>query len=510
MSLKTTESDHSWSPDVLPANMELQSESYVERALPPILSTRDLTFLLVIILFFITNYGNAVAGGPAGLALWVIGGILFFVPCSIATAQLGILFPYEGSLYSWTHRAFGGFMSFFVGFAAWVPGPLLILATAELVVNVIQGLNAKWLSEPWEQGVVLVVIIVFSCIFAVQRQRMVQNVVNMIFVLVLLATALVFISGLIWLLKKQPSATNFSIASGWNPLTSANFPLFGVITLGYLGVNLPLNMGGELNTPHGRARRRTIINHVLWGALIVLGCYLLSTFGILIVQGPTASFSLFSPVATVDLALGKVAGDFTAVCIMAILVMATVVYNNTFSRFLLVASIDLRIPVLWGRLNRNRAPAPAIILQTGIACALAVLFFMVVPYVGILSGPPAHLAATFYFVLVGTATVLWAFATIFLFVDLLMIMSRQRKAFLSHRIVPSWVLILSSVVGLIIGLVAIVDTVLNSYDPPDIPNSTWLYVVSGLTLAVLVIGTIAGIAASGEASWQGMKGNDSK
>lgn len=483
----------------------LESESYSERALPGMLTTRDLTFLFVIILFFITNDSNAVAGGPAGMALWMMGGIFFFIPCGIATAQLGVLFPYEGSLYSWTHHTFGGFMSFFVGFASWVPGPLLILATAELVVNIVQGLNANWLVQPWQQGAALLVIMLFSCFITLQRQRMVQNMVNVSFVLISLATALVFVAGLLWLINRHPSSTDFSQASAWNPFTGANFPLFGVIVLGFLGVNLPLNMGGELVAPHGVGRRRTITRHILWGSLIVLAFYLLSTLGVLVVQGQNASFVLFAPVTTVDMALGKFAGSLTAVCIMAILVIATVVYNNVFARFLLVASIDQRIPVRWGKLNRNRAPSSAIILQTGIACLLAVLFFMVIPYVGILSGPPAHLAASFYFVLVGTATVLWAFATNFLFLNLLVLMVRQGKAVRQHQIAPSWVLALSSIFGLIVGLVAIVDTVLNSYDPPDIANSTWWYLVLGLTLVVLVLGAIGGMAASSEASWQGLE-----
>jgi amino acid transporter len=504
MSSRSSVSDSELLSEERPSNRALLSESYTERALPSLLNTRDLTFLFVIILFFITNDSNAVAGGPAGMALWVIGGIFFFIPCGIASAQLGVLFPYEGSLYSWTHRTFGGFMSFFVGFAAWVPGPLLILATAELVVNIIQGLNAKWLVAPWQQGAALLIIILFSGFIALQRHRMVQNMVNMTFIMIILASALVFFAGLVWLINRHPSSTDFSQAATWNPFTGANFPLFGVIVLGFLGVNLPMNMGGELAASQGIMRRHIITRHILWGSLIVMACYLLSTLGVLLVQGQNASFVLFAPVTTVDMALGSVVGDLTAVCIMTILVIATVVYNNVFSRFLLVASIDQRIPARWGKLNRYRVPSSAIILQTSIACLLAVLFFMVIPYIGVLSGPPAHLAASFYFVVVGTATVLWAFATCFLFVDLLVLMVRQGKAIRQHLIAPSWVLSLSSVFGLIVGLVAIVDTVLNSYDPPDIGNNVWLYLVLGLTVFVLFSGAIMGMLASSEATWQGM------
>jgi len=169
-----------------------------------------------------------------------------------------------------------------------------------------------------------------------------------------------------------------------------------------------------------------------------------------------------------------------------------------------VASIDQRIPARWGKLNRYRVPSSAIKLQTGIACFLAVLFFMVIPYIGVLSGPPAHLAASFYFVLVGTATILWAFATCFLFINLLVLLVRRGGIVRQHLIAPSWILSLSSVFGLLVGVVAIVDTVLNSYDPPDIANAVWWYLVLGLTVCVLVLGAISGLLANSEADWQGM------
>jgi amino acid transporter len=506
MSLRTTASDPLETLTSHPAEIPLPSESYVRKALPSILTTWDMTALFILILYFITNDSNAIAGGAAGLSLWVVGGLLFFIPCGIATAQLGVLFPHEGSLYSWTHKTFGGYMSFFVAFAAWVPGSLLLLATSDLIVSIIQGLNPKWLADPRSQGGALLVILVSTCIIALQRHRTVQNMINVAIVAILLATALVCISGLVWLLGGHHPATNFMPLTAWNPFTATNYPLFGVITLGYLGVNLPLNLGGELRAPDGGTEHKIIMRHVFWGIAIVLACYLLSTFGILVVQGQSASFILFAPVSTVDMALGKTFGDITAICIMLTLVLATAVYNYIFARFLLAGSIDARIPRAWGKLNRNRIPSNAIVLQTVLSCILVILFFIVIPYTGLLSGPPAHLAAVFYFVSAGAATLLWAFATIFLFVNILWLLIRHRQLFHHRQIFPTWVLSSSAVVGLIVGLAAIADTILNSYDPPDIANGTWWFVVTGLTGVFLVIGAIAGMFASGEASWQELEG----
>src|SRR5260370_40603182 len=138
------------------------------------------TWFYVNILFFITNDGTAAAGCPAGLTLWVIGGLLFFIPCAIATAQLGVLFPHEGSLYSWTHKAFGGYWSFLVGFSAWVPSSLLILATSDLVVSIVQGLNPKWLADPRSQGAAMLVVIIFASVTAAMGQPLLRILVKFI------------------------------------------------------------------------------------------------------------------------------------------------------------------------------------------------------------------------------------------------------------------------------------------------------------------------------------------
>jgi glutamate:GABA antiporter len=303
----------------------------------------------------------------------------------------------------------------------------------------------------------------------------------------------------------QHSATDFSQGAGWNPFTAANIPLFGVITLGYLGVNLPLNLAGELFARRGggeKEKRRVITNHLLWGSLIVLVCYLLSTFGVLVVQGQNASFVLFAPVSTVSMALGKIAGEITAVCIMATLFIAAIAYNVVFARFLMVGGMDRRLPRVMGQLNHSRVPRNAILFQTILACVLAALFFMVIPYIGLMSASPTHLAASFYFVIVGTATVLWAFATLFLFVDLLRLMIRQPQLLRRYQILPRAILYISCLIGFVMGVAAIIDTILNSYDPPDIPNNFWLLFVTGLTLAILILGSIGGMFGSSQANFE--------
>src|SRR5712691_7209890 len=121
----------------------LTSATYVPRTMPPVMGTLDLTATYVMVILFITNVPNAIPGGAATFTYWLLGGLLFFLPCVLVTAQLGVLFPYEGGLYAWTHHALGRYWSFVVTFCAWFPSVLLIISTADLLVTCIQGLNPQ-------------------------------------------------------------------------------------------------------------------------------------------------------------------------------------------------------------------------------------------------------------------------------------------------------------------------------------------------------------------------------
>ncbi|TMC65948.1 MAG: amino acid permease, partial [Chloroflexota bacterium] len=96
----------------------LLSESYVPLTMPKILGARDMTVTFIVSIFLATTATTAVIGGPAAITYLLLACIVFFIPCIVATMQLGLMFPHEGSLYNWTHHAIGGRSSFFAGFCA--------------------------------------------------------------------------------------------------------------------------------------------------------------------------------------------------------------------------------------------------------------------------------------------------------------------------------------------------------------------------------------------------------
>src|SRR5579863_8273826 len=304
----------------------LLSEEYTVQTMPKVAGSFGLTGTFVLIIFFITNVPSAIGAGAGTFSFWIVGAITFFIPCVIATAQLGHMFPHEGSLYNWTHRAFGGYMSFFVALCAWFPCVLLMIVAADVIVGYLQGLNPGWLVQPWQQGLALIAVIAFSGVLAVQRTAMILKLVKVILVFAFIAVFLVGMAGVVWLAgghhPDKTFVTNTPAAWGfaWNPSGYYTLALFAFITQAFLGIEVPLNMGGEL-TSH-----KVVTRHLLWGALLVLVGYFVTSFGVLIVTGTTQNGIAFALVTTVHQALGPAAGYVVAVLVLCNFVVTPAIY----------------------------------------------------------------------------------------------------------------------------------------------------------------------------------------
>ena len=478
---------------------DLVSEEYTAKTMPKVAGTFGMTATFVLIIFFSTNVASAIQAGAGTFTFWIIGGITFFIPCAIATAQLGHMFPNEGSLYNWTHKAFGGFWSFFVAFCAWFPCILLMVTASSVVVGYIQGLNPAWLVQPWQQGFVLILLLAFSGVLATQPLRTVFTIVNVTLVIAFLAVFLIGSAGVVSLLQGHHSATSFSTPTDWG-LTSTPkgyyvLALFGFITQAYLGAEVPLNMGGEIT------KHKVVTRHLLWGTVLVFIGYFVTTFGILVVQGTGQSGNAFVLVMTVDTVFGKLIGAIAALLIMFNFVVTPAVYSYSYARLLLVGGIDQYLPIKVARLNKHRVPVNAIILQTVTAMIFTAITYIVVPMFGS-SANAATLNSDVYNVVISASTLVWAISTAFLFINLAKFYFNDRQVFHSKRIFPMPILWLSIVLGTATCLVSIVGTLIYSLIPNQIDNSHWWYIVGGITVVCLVMAGIGSLIANSEAAWQ--------
>ena len=476
----------------------LLSETYVVQTMPAVLGKRDMTITAIMALFLLTNAVSGAAGGPVSLFYLGLGAVVFFAPCVVAAIQLGVLLPNEGSLLNWTTRSINRFMGFFIGLCFWVTGVLAVITAGSAFVTTLQGLNTNWLTQPWQQGVVILVLIVLVALIGLQRMRTIQNFMNLAFLFTLAAVMLVGAAGVFWVLTRHPSATNFANTSGWAP-TPDTFFLFAIITLNFIGASGPLNLAGEIRGRGTKEITNTIRQHLLIGAPVVVILYIVVTTSVLVVRG--SSVGPFDGFTAVQQAFGKIPADIAVIFYLAYLIAAMLFYTYASARLVMVAGIDKFIPARFSRLNKNRAPSVATIFQS-IAVAIAVVIvFMVIPSLITIGGSATNTTTEFYVVVAASCTLLWTIATVFFFVDLVFLYRRDPYTFRARRQFPLWVIWLSVVVGGAACLVTVI-AILKYPWIPLIDNGHWWFLVGGPTLGLLILAIFVSMVASGEANFE--------
>lgn len=469
------------------ARPPLLSETYVPQTMPSILGTFDLTAMFVCALFLLPNAIIGASRGLVSLTYLVLSCIVFFVPSLLATAQLGTRFPFEGSVYTWTYQVLGSSWSRFLGQCTWLTGMLAAITCAHTFVLLLQGLHLAWVSEPWQQGVVMLVIIGVASLIGLQRARTTHYVINALFLLTLLAVLLVGVSTAVWLAHGHGSLTDFRRSSDWL-IRPDNFSVFGITTLAFLGVFLPLNMAGEIRSTSKQAERRIITRHLLWGSIIVLACSLVITFAVLVVQGPTMLTTAMLPFETftiVHVALGSVASDIAVMCFEASCLAAAIVFTAASARILMVLSIDGHTSLRYAKLNRHRIPSQAMVFQMVFVAGYVIILFIGAPSLSILEGNAGTRLFEIHTLNAAVMTVIWAMVTLFLFVMVLLLLRRHRLKVSQQRRFPMPLLWGSALVGPAACVALIGSVLFYSWIPQLIGNSRWLWLVGGLTCVYL-------------------------
>ena len=468
----------------------LRSERIAGGILPKVLNSFDMVAIFVAIVLFISNSSVISGAGGSAYIYWILGFVAFLIPGAIVTGQLGLMFPGEGSIYVWTNKAFGAFLGFFAGFCAWWPGVLVMIATGDAVVSFIQllgaQLNVNLLVQPWQQGVVIIAVIAFSFLLSILRFRATQNVVNVVFVAYGGAILLVGLAGLLWLIGGHAPQADFS-AKSWS-LNSGNWTFFGLVILALLGIEVPLNMGVEIND------MRSITRYLLWGSVVVMAAYLIGTFGVMMAS-PAASYGSPSAVAAAVQkgfggGVGTVLGVLVNLIFIGFFIFNTAVYNYSFGRLLFVSGLDRRLPAFMSRVNANRVPWAAVLVQSIISVFFTIVAFILAPYTLKTGFQPSDLSAVVYNILQAAITVIWCVSMVILFVDVIIIRSKYHETFERTRLAPDWVFYLCSVVGLVASAVGVIVIFFAPWVPGLLNTSQWDVWIASIAIISLVIGAL--------------------
>jgi len=478
-------------------NQALYSEEYVPKTMPPMIGTFEMIMIVMLYMFTVTNPVATIGAGAAAITYWALGAIVFFIPCVIATVQLASMFPHEGSTYVWTHKALGGFWSFFAAITFWLPGMLVMIGFAGTVTSLFQGLNSTWLTAPWQQGLVLIGLLVFSTFLSLQRFRVLLYMVRVTAIVTYAVVLLLGLAAAVWLLTGHHPQTSFA-TTHWG-VNAGNYGLFGAVVIAYLGIDAPLILAGE------RTQRFAAPRALFWGMLAVIAAYLIVSFALLAVEGPQNASQLgnFSVIALTAQVFGKIAADLATVGVLLYFPVFLALNGSIFARLLMTTSIDRRLPIGLARLNTNRVPANAVRFQT-ITMIVCVAIAFLVPYI-LPGGNPANVNNEILTIALSMMTLVWSISTTFLFVDMLILYMRDPKGFSRQRVFPMPVLWFCIVVAPIACVIAVITSLI--YSPlVQFTNEQWSLVVGGLTVACLLLCAVFSLFATSEAAWQDQAG----
>jgi glutamate:GABA antiporter len=413
------------------------SERIAPGILPRVLNSFDMTIIFVAIVLFIVNASAIQQAHQAAFTYWILGFLAFLIPGALVTAQLGQMFPQEGSLYVWTQKALGPFWGFFAGFCAWWPGILVMVATGDAVVTLWQFVDTGGLPKAWEQGLVILAVLWFSAFMSMMRLRMTQTYANWAVVFYGAGIFVIGLAGILWLIGDGHSATGgWGTASNWS-IHSSQWTWFGFVILALLGIEVPLNMGVEI------VNIRSIKKYLFWGSAVVIFAYLWATLGTMLALPASKSVGNTTDILAA-VQVGFWGSHTFAILIGLVLiwffVSNTIVYNYSFSRLLFVSGLEQRMPRQLGEVNpRTKVPVYAIITQTVLSSLFVIAIFN--PWVASNNNQKA------YWLFQAAVTVIWCISMVLLFADIFLVKRAFPAKFEEVRTTNTYVLYASGVIG---------------------------------------------------------------
>jgi glutamate:GABA antiporter len=243
-------------------------------ALARTLTLRDLVLFNIVAVLSIRWLATSAAAGPSSLVLWVLAGVLFFVPQGLAVADLAARHPEEGGIYRWTRHAFGEGHGFVCGWCYWVNNvlyyPSLLLFIAAIAPWAF-GAGDSGLGERWDYllpvtlgGMWLAVVLNMVGVRTGQR---LQNLGGMA---AFVPGVLIIGLGLYAFLSHGPATpiTGENLVPGAD-LTRLN--LWASIAFAYAGLELSATLAGEVRDPVRTLPRGVLMTAPIIGFVYVVG-----------------------------------------------------------------------------------------------------------------------------------------------------------------------------------------------------------------------------------------------
>jgi glutamate:GABA antiporter len=187
--------------------------------------------------------------------------------------------------------------------------------------------------------------------------------------------------------------------------------------------------------------------------------------------------------------LAWVLGIIVNLVIIGFFLFNTAVYNYSFGRLLFVSGLDRRMPTVMSKVNANRVPWVAVLVQSIISGIFTIVAFILLPYALKTGFTPVNLSTVVYDVLQAAVTVIWCVSMVILFVDVIIIRYKYQEAFARIRLAPVWVFYVCAVIGACATGYGIYVTFTNPWTGL-LTNQQWWLWIGGIGVISLIVGII--------------------
>lgn len=484
----------------------LPSETLVQGRFPAALKASDLTVLAMIIVLFVTNASVITLAGASGLSYWLLGFLTFLIPSAIITGKLIRMFPEQGAFYIWTFKALGPFWSSLLGFfILWWPPLLSLIGVGTFAVAFLGTVGASmgqvWFVEPWQQGLVVLAVLLAAWFIARLPVSVSMRLVRGTLYIYLAVIALMGISIVVWLMTGHQAQTDFS--GSQFALHPETFTFYGLVILGGLGIQLPLNMAREVRDQEQHALSRFLPRTVI----VVMVSYIVVWLALTVIlpQDPT------NPLAAVSVGnigqvfavafggtFGRMVTILASLCLAAFCVASSSAYSMVQSRVLVMVAMDRRLPIGLAKLDLDGVPRRANTFQMLILAVLTVVIFFLAPVFGAQGQDFVNIV---YNLFPASASVLWALSALGLFIigGVLVLRYPGRAQEVGGGPVPS--ILACAIIGAL-GTIAACYLIFTSPWSPFIAPEDWAFWIALVVLGSLAVGAVhAFLAAEPEDVW---------
>ncbi|MFL5704781.1 MAG: amino acid permease, partial [Ktedonobacteraceae bacterium] len=458
---------------------------------PKTLGEGDLVLFMILIVVFISNTNGVQFGGPSAFVYWLIGLITFLLPYAFVTQWLTHRCPGEGAPYLWVKRLAGPHWTFISAFYIWLPGVLAVVSVIDHGVILSRYLLSGWLVTPLQQGIGIICLLIIATALACLPLRWLKDLLGGMALLYLGVFVVLGSAGIWWLISGHSpvvASGTFTTLHNWLP-SEGNFPLFGIVVLAFLGINIPLLLSAEVRGGPTGVQRAS--RYVWWGSGLAFLAYVAGTFGIMVIIPSNHTNSMTASVLAIQAAFGPLAGNCTAIMLFASQIAITITYILIFARVFVFAARDRNLPARFGSINRYGVPVYSIIWQSGIAAAVTLLIFMAMPFLFGSIIQPLDLSTEICTLLQAVTAIIWVSSIIELFILALKQLYRIKtyKGQLGrHQLIEQILLTIVAPVGIGASLISLWYAISKSWIPHLIPDNWWIVLVIGIILLPFMFG----------------------